>query len=505
MKKYAVILAAGVGSRLLPITGEMPKSLVRVQGREIIDYQIKGYLQAGLQEENILVVAGYMADKIEAFLKQNYPRVRLVNSPNFRTTNNMYSLYLALSKLKNDTNFAIDLLFVNNADCLYQENLIKGFACSEYENAVAVQKGVYLEESMKIVQTKKGNIIDISKQIAPQRADGVSVDLYKFGPLAIRALFEIIRDFIEIKKDLKQWTEVAFPLLFQRVPVFPYDISDQKWVEVDNLNDLLQADKLFSDFRAEKIRAWICDLDGTLVVGQTPIVKALDFVRQNQNHADFYFLTNNTSQTPVDYVRKLENIGLCVSENQIATPLYPLVDYIRQKKYQSVYLIANQKVRAFLSEKLKNVCFDYDYSQNQAVILTYDTQITYEKMKNAATLLHCSAVDYIATHRDVFCPHEKGPIPDIGSFIALLKAVTNRDPQIFFGKPCVHFIEKFIKLYGAENVAVVGDRLYTDKKMADLSLCPFVCVLSGETTRLDVAKDLGKYPAIVLQNLGEMP
>ena len=89
MNNYAVILAAGIGSRLLPITDEMPKSLVKVSGRAIIDYQIRGYLHSGVPEKNIIVVTGYMSEKIENFLKIYYPQVQVLKSPDYRSTNNM--------------------------------------------------------------------------------------------------------------------------------------------------------------------------------------------------------------------------------------------------------------------------------------------------------------------------------------------------------------------------------------------------------------------------------
>lgn len=77
-QSYAIILAGGVGSRLSALTNLTPKALVKVNGREILDFAIAGYLEAGLCQENIIVVTGYKCEMIEAFLARNYPKIRTI-------------------------------------------------------------------------------------------------------------------------------------------------------------------------------------------------------------------------------------------------------------------------------------------------------------------------------------------------------------------------------------------------------------------------------------------
>lgn len=502
MNNYAFILAAGIGSRLTPITNYLPKSLVKVNGKEIIDYQIKGYLNAGIKEENIFVVTGYMSDKIEEFLSKYYPNVRVIESVDYKNTNNMFSLFLALKTLKEMTSFNIDTLFINNADCLYDENLILEFANSPLKNAIATEIGSFIGESMKIVVDKNIVITDIAKTIKKDLSYGVSVDLYKYNHDAVKILYEIIFEYIEIRKDLKQWTEVAFPQLFKKINVFPYDIKNKLWVEVDNNEDLLIADKLFSDFCYKSKKAYICDLDGTLFIGNTPIQPAVDFIKRHINDFDFFFLTNNTSKTPANYVEKLTKVGINVKEEQIITPLYSLIDYIHHMSFKSLYLVANKDVEKFLKDNLNNVELSFNINNNQAVVLTYDTEISYEKLKNISVLLNNKKVEYITTHRDIFCPTELGPIPDIGSIINLIKVTNGYEPDVILGKPSVKIIQKQIESYNLENIAIVGDRLYTDKQLADNAGCDFVCVLSGETTRLDVALYEFSFPSIVVEDFG---
>jgi HAD superfamily hydrolase (TIGR01450 family) len=499
----AIILAAGIGSRLYPITEKMPKSLIRVSGREILDYQIAGYIKAGILEEQIYVVTGYMSEMIEVFLSNKYPRVHIIVSNDYLTTNNMYSLYLALTKISNNAFLDFETLFINNADCLYDEALIQEFALCEYKNAIACKIGTYIDESMKIATNDNNIIIDIAKTINPENAAGVSVDLYKYSSEAIRKLYLILKDYIEVKKDIKQWTEVAFPILFKGIDVYPFDIKKRKWIEVDTMDDLLQADITFCTFEMANKKAVICDLDGTLYIGNKPIESAIEFVYRNRYRYDFYFLTNNTSCPPKEYIKKLATYKLDVLEDEICTPFIPLIRYIKNKHYKSIYLVATDAVVEYLCVQLPEIDFSYDYDNNEAIVLTYDKEITYQKLKNMALLLNNKrSIDYICTHSDIFCPTEFGNIPDIGSMIEMLYMTTGKRPSIIFGKPNTELIETIINKYGNEKIAIAGDRLYTDGVLAKNSGIDFICVLSGESTRVDVAFCNYQNNILVIQDLG---
>ncbi len=501
MNNYAIILAAGIGSRLYPLTQEYPKSLIKVDGREILDYQIQGYIKSGIKEENIYIVTGYKHEMIVDYLKSHYSKVNEIYSPDYLVTNNMYSLYLGLNALKDKFENILHL-FINNADCLYDENLMEEFVNSKYESAIAVEVGTYNEESMKVVTRNDNSLVNISKSISKEDAYGVSIDLYKYSKKSVINLLEIINDYIEVKKDLKQWTEVAFPQLFKKEKIYPYDIKNKNWVEVDNNEDLLLADKLFSKIDLRKKKVIISDLDGTLYVGSKPIENAIKYIQDT--NFDCYFFTNNTSKTPDDYINKLNNLGINCKNENILTPLYPLINYLEEKQYKSVYLVSTQKVKDYFVTKLPNINFEYDKKNNKAVILTYDTEIDYSKLCNICYLLQNKEIEYLATHQDVFCPSENGNIPDIGSFIKLLKTTTYRTPDKTFGKPSTKLVEQLLKKYKTEQIFVVGDRLYTDKALADNIGCDFICVLSGETQRLDIQNYKDKYPSLVVKDISEI-
>ena len=214
MEKRAIILAAGIGSRLCPITQEMPKSLVNVAGRCILEYQLDGYIKAGIKENDIIIVTGYKSNDIENYISANHPKVKIVENRDYLTTNNMYSLFMALQFIKNEGSSQV---LINNADCLYDIELMNMVVNSNMENVIACKKGVYIDESMKITCDKNGLINNISKVITKNKAFGVSLDLYKFSFESIHKLYDIIYQIIVINKNLTQWTELAFPELFYNV------------------------------------------------------------------------------------------------------------------------------------------------------------------------------------------------------------------------------------------------------------------------------------------------
>lgn len=499
----AIILAAGVGSRLRPITDHMPKSLIQVGNKKVLDYQIEGYLSAGLNQEDINIVTGYRSEDIAKYLKEKYPRVKIVENREFATTNNMYSLYLAINTLEQNR---VESLFINNADCIYDYSIIKQMVESPNENLIACKKDVYIEESMKV--TVSGDrIVNISKQIHANDAYGVSLDLYKFGSATFVSLKNIISRIIEKEKKINLWTELSFPELFTNSTVLPIDTKNLKWVEIDNKEDLLLADSIFSTFDVSKKKAMLCDLDGTLYIGETPIASAVNYINENPNDLDQYFFSNNTSRTPQQFVEKLNRYGVTTKADRIITPLLILIKYLRDKDYKSVYLVANESVKTYLREQLPSIDFEFDVELNQLVVLTYDTEISYNKMKNASILLNRRNVPYWATHTDIYCPNESGPIPDIGSFIKLFEVTTGRLPDMVLGKPSAFMLEPLLEHYSPEELFLVGDRVYTDMRMAHKVGCDFVCVLSGETDREDLAildSDNG-FPSIIVNALGEVP
>ena len=277
-------------------------------------------------------------------------------------------------------------------------------------------------------------------------------------------------------------------------------------------------------FDLSKKKAFVCDLDGTLFMGPNPIPSAVKFVIDSTNSGRFafYYLTNNTSKCPEEYMKKISGAAIPVVPEQILTPLITLESYIREKGYTSVYLISSEKVKAHMAERLADagVSLDYDPERNELIALTYDKELTYAKLADATSLWNMrncppspmcpirtknqTPVDFVATHPDNCCPSERGPIPDIGGMMKFLETTNGMKPSHVFGKPSPTLLGPVLAAFAPEEIAVVGDRLYTDKVIADNAGVDFVCVLSGETTREDLARYEGTPPAIVVETFDKV-
>lgn len=232
----SVILAAGLGSRLSPITNEVPKCMVPVNGIRIIDKQIDNLTKNGIND--IAVVAGYKSDILVQHIRNNYPFVHVIENPDYSATNNMYSLYLSSDFVKNEE------FILMNGDVYFDSNVIAGLLLMK-GSAIACDKKQFIEESMKVT-VSNGVVNHISKKINESDAFAVSIDVYKISKESGTALFDNIKTTIEIENDRNSWTEVALDQIFNKTTFIPY-IIEGRWFEIDNFEDLSNAEKLFEN------------------------------------------------------------------------------------------------------------------------------------------------------------------------------------------------------------------------------------------------------------------
>ena len=492
-----IILAAGIGSRLSSLTITQPKPLIRIYGIPIIEYQIKSYLDAGIDEKSIYIIAGYKYDIIYNYVKKNHPDINIINNSKYETTNNMYSLYLALSYILTHSS---NNILISNGDCIYDPSIICELVNHKESLLVACDMSCYDRESMKIT-VDDCHISGISKLIPPEKAYAVSIDIYKLDSNSVKELKDIIESYMYVKKKLDLWTEVALNDLFKTSKFKPMDISGRKWVEIDTLSDLADADLMLSKLKLETKKCYILDLDGTTYLDGKPIDGTIKFIREAMRSGiDLYFFTNNTSKLPIDYVSILSRFKIDIKEDKIITPLSSLVKYIKLNKINSAYILANERVLNYLV-KTTNIELCNQIESCQALILTYDTEINYNKLCKACILLQNKKILYLATHNDLVCPTPSGNIPDIGCIVIIIGKTTGKYPDVFFGKPNGSLLKDIIK-YNNNDIVIVGDRLYTDKKLADNLGYDFICVLSGETKRESI-DDLpaDEYPDLIVNDL----
>ena len=249
-----------------------------------------------------------------------------------------------------------------------------------------------------------------------------------------------------------------------------------------------------------KKTCFVFDLDGTVYLGNIPIQGTIDFIKRHQAQKEIFFLTNNTSKSLADYTLKLASVGLEVGIERILSPLLPLVDYLLEQGIQRVYPVGNASFQAYLRERMPHLVLTAG-EDCQAVLLAYDTELTYEKLAKSCLLLQRPEVRFLSTHPDLVCPSAEGPLPDTGSFVKLYEAATGRLPELVFGKPDTRVLSPLLRRVRQDEMVMVGDRLSTDKRLAENAGIDFILVLSGEARREDLPA-LERQPTLVLEHLG---
>lgn len=246
-------------------------------------------------------------------------------------------------------------------------------------------------------------------------------------------------------------------------------------------------------------RCIVLDMDGTVYLGHIPIEGAVRFIRERWHDADFYFLSNNTSKSPRTYLDKLHGMGIPARPEQLLSPVAPLVDYLRANGIRKVYPVGNADFQRDLASRMPEL--ELGAEGAAAVVLAYDTELDYKKLSTSALLLQKPETLFLATHPDRVCPSPEGPLPDVGSFIELYATATGRRPQRVFGKPDPAVLAPLLARYAREEMIMAGDRLSTDKKLAENAGIDFALVLSGEAALEDVAKE-ERQPREILPDLG---
>lgn len=250
-------------------------------------------------------------------------------------------------------------------------------------------------------------------------------------------------------------------------------------------------------FRNKKVV--FLDLDGTVYKGDILIKGAKKFLEYLKDKGIiYYFLSNNSSRSKTDYVKKLSNLGIQTTEERIILSTDGVIDFLQNKNVKNVYVVGTKSMKEMFIKAEISV----DSQKPEYVILGYDTELTYEKLKKASIFLQ-DGVNLIATHCDLVCPSPEGFLPDVGSMLALFEKATKKRPARIFGKPNTEMISHVIKRHkvSLEELVIIGDRVYTDMELAKRVGCDFICVLSGETQQEDIEK-LDDQPTLVVKSIG---
>jgi 4-nitrophenyl phosphatase len=235
---------------------------------------------------------------------------------------------------------------------------------------------------------------------------------------------------------------------------------------------------------ALSVGALAFDLDGTVYLGPNLLPGALRLLEALRDAGvPYLFATNNSSKTGEAYLRHLGAFGIPVARSGVLTSNDVARSVLTSAGWRRPFLLATPEVTA----EYRAEGFAPGASDPDCVLLTFDTTLTYDKLRVAGDLIR-RGLPYYATHPDLVCPTPDGPIPDCGAFIELLAAATGERPTVL-GKPERSMAAAIRDRLGvsADRIAFVGDRLYTDVRMANEHGFQAVLTLTGEATAADLA------------------
>ncbi len=253
------------------------------------------------------------------------------------------------------------------------------------------------------------------------------------------------------------------------------------------------------------MKLYLLDMDGTLYIGDRLFgftVQLLKTIRENGGK--YLFMTNNSSKSVDDYIKKLRGMGIRADRADFMTASQATAYYLhKHHEGKRLYVCGTRSLKEELAREGFTVTEELE--KVECVVMGFDTELTFQKLQDVSYLLLTRPeLPYIATNPDLVCPTEFGSVPDCGSICACIKNATGREPVVI-GKPSPLMPELAMERLGIpkEQTCVVGDRIYTDIKAGLNAGVTGILVMSGETTPqiLDQSPD---KPHLVLADAGEL-
>ncbi len=257
-----------------------------------------------------------------------------------------------------------------------------------------------------------------------------------------------------------------------------------------------------TQLRGKKL--YLFDMDGTLYLGDRlfPFTRELLQTIRAQG-GRYLFMTNNSSKSVEDYIKKLEKLGISAEYEDFLTSSQAAALYLAAHHRQEIlYVCGTRSLKEELTRS--GLLVTEDPAQAQCIVMGFDTELTFQKLQDVSWLLCTRDLPYIATNPDYVCPTEFGSVPDCGSVCDMLYNVSGRRPLVI-GKPSARMPELAMEKWGCgpEETVVIGDRIYTDIKSGLNAGTLTVLVLSGETTREMLEKSSDR-PHFVLEDCGRL-
>ena len=259
-------------------------------------------------------------------------------------------------------------------------------------------------------------------------------------------------------------------------------------------NEVLRSKKLY-----------LFDMDGTLYLGDRLYDFTIELLETlKATGRKYLFMTNNSSKSVEDYIKKLAKLGIPSTRDDFITSSQATAYYLKQHHWgQKLYVCGTKSLKRELEMEGFTVTENID--EVECIVMGFDTELTFQKLHDVSYLLLTrESIPYIATNPDYVCPTEFGSVPDCGSVCDMIYNATRKRPVVI-GKPSplMPLLAMEQHGYSKEETAVVGDRIYTDVKSGLNAGITGILVLSGEST-LQTLAESDVEPHLVLEDASEI-
>jgi len=238
----AVILAAGVGSRIRPLTNDCPKSLLSVAGKPILERMISNCNSCGISE--FILILGYLDHRIRDFVATVFPKIDVtyVVNEKYAETNTGYSLMLAAEAIGGTGFIKFD------ADVVFDNKILHRLIRSPFEVTLCIDRGIELDaEEVKIIVDDQFRVLRASKDVEPKEALGESIGIEKINADTAKHLFAELAQMMTQADHHQAYYEVAYERLIAKGFTFhALDITGLNWTEIDTHCDFVSANKMFA-------------------------------------------------------------------------------------------------------------------------------------------------------------------------------------------------------------------------------------------------------------------
>lgn len=250
------------------------------------------------------------------------------------------------------------------------------------------------------------------------------------------------------------------------------------------------------------IELFLLDMDGTIYLDDELFDGSLDFINKiKEKNKKYIFLTNNSSKSKYDYLKKLKSLHIDATLDNIFTSGMAMGMYLNEfYNGKSIYLVGTNALKEELEAYNVKIVDD----NPDIVVVGFDRELTFEKLEKACWFIDEGAI-FLATNTDYVCPiRNHRYVPDCGSMCKMITNATKKEPK-FIGKPEADMINILSKKYNIEKdkIVMIGDRVYTDIKAGYNAGVNTICVLSGEAT-LDTIKNEDVSPDFIFDSVKDL-